>query len=161
VPTIDGFASGQRRVNPGALAALEEIFNEDQRAQLRGEAPRKQKIVDIDSNAPAQYHAPDAVEFFSREVPPGIWKNEITIQSNRRARMYEPGRWIDRVSPTPLLMIAVTHDTIAPTDLALAAYERALEPKSLVLIPGGHFAAYLEGFEVASRAAVDWFAKHL
>jgi uncharacterized protein len=161
VPTIDGFASGQRRVNPGALAALEEIFNEDQRAQLRGEAPRRQKIVDIDPNAPAQYHAPDAVEFFSQEVPPGIWKNEITIQSNRRARMYEPGRWVDRVSPTPLLMIAVTHDTIAPTDLALAAYERALEPKSLVLIPGGHFAAYLEGFEVASRAAVDWFAKHL
>lgn len=161
VPTIDGFASGQRRVNPGALAALEEIFNEDQRAQLRGEAPRKQKIVDIDPNAPAQYHAPDAVEFFSQEVPPGIWENEITIQSNRRARMYEPGRWIDRVSPTPLLMIAVTHDTIAPTDLALAAYERALEPKSLVLIPGGHFAAYLESFEVASRAAVDWFVKHL
>jgi hypothetical protein len=161
VPTIDGFASGQRRVNPGAVAALEEIFNQDQRAQLRGEAPRRQKIVDIDPKVPAQYHAPDAVEFFSQEVPPGIWKNEITIQSNRRARMYEPGRWIDRVSPTPLLMIAVTHDTIALTDLALAAYERALEPKSLVLIPGGHFAAYLEGFEVASRAAVDWFAKHL
>ena len=131
------------------------------RSRSKRAAPRKQKIVDIDPNAPAQYHAPDAVEFFSQEVPPGIWKNEITIQSNWRARMYEPGRWIDRVSPTPLLMIAVTHDTIAPTDLALAAYERALEPKSLVLIPGGHFAAYLESFEVASRAAVDWFVKHL
>jgi hypothetical protein len=32
VPTIDGFASGQRRVNSGALPALEEAFNEDQRA---------------------------------------------------------------------------------------------------------------------------------
>jgi dipeptidyl aminopeptidase/acylaminoacyl peptidase len=27
VPTIDGFASGQRRVNPAAVAALEEAFN--------------------------------------------------------------------------------------------------------------------------------------
>ena len=161
VPTIDGFAAGQRRVNPAAVAALEEVFNEDQRAQLRGEAPRRQRIVDIDPNVPAQYHSADAVQFFCQEVPPGVWKNEMTIQSNRRARMYEPGRWIDRVSPTPLLMVAVTHDTIAPTDLALAAYERALEPKSLVLIPGGHFTAYLEGFAVASRAAVDWFTKRL
>jgi hypothetical protein len=48
-----------------------------------------------------------------------------------------------------------------PTDLALSAYERALEPKSLVLMPGGHYTAYLEGFEVASKAAVDWFRKHL
>jgi fermentation-respiration switch protein FrsA (DUF1100 family) len=161
VPTIDGFASGQRRVNPGAVAALEEMFNEDQRAQLRGEPPRTLKICDLDPNVPAQYHTADVVEFFTQEVPPGTWKNELTVQSTRRSRMYEPGRWIDRVSPTPLLMVAVTHDTIAPTDLALAAYERALEPKSLVLIPGGHFTAYLEGFEVASKAAVDWFAKHL
>lgn len=144
-----------------ALAALEELFNEDQRAQLRGEPPRRQKLVDLDPGVPAQYHTPDTVRFLSQEIPAGMWRNDITIQSNRRARMYEPGRWIDRVSPTPLLMIAVTHDTTAPTDLALAAYERALEPKSLVLMPGGHYTAYLEGFEVASMAAVDWFTKHL
>jgi fermentation-respiration switch protein FrsA (DUF1100 family) len=161
VPTIDGFAAGQRRVNPAAVAGLEEIFNEDQRAQLRGEPPRTQRLVDADPNVPAQYHTPDTVRFLSQEVPSGMWKNEITIQSNRRARMYEPGRWIDRVSPTPLLVIATTHDTTAPTDLVLAAYERALEPKSLVLIPGGHYTAYLEGFEKTSKAAVDWFVKHL
>jgi fermentation-respiration switch protein FrsA (DUF1100 family) len=162
VPTIDGFASGQRRVNPGAVAALEEAFDADLRAQLRGEPPRTLKVYDTDPNVPAQYHTPDIVKFFAaQEVPPGIWRNEITIQSNRRARMYEPGRWIDRVSPTPLLMIAVTHDTTAPTDLALAAYERALEPKSLVLMQGGHYSAYFEGFEVATKAAIDWFAKHL
>src|SRR5271168_4846679 len=102
VPTIDGFASGQRRVNPGVLAALEERFDEDQRAQLRGEPPRTQKLVDLDPDVPAQYHTPDTVKFLSQEVPPGMWRNEITIRSNRRARMYEPGRWIDRVSPTPL-----------------------------------------------------------
>jgi fermentation-respiration switch protein FrsA (DUF1100 family) len=161
VPTIDGFVAGQRRVNPAGITALEEIFNEDQRAQLRGEPPRTQKLVDIDPNVPAQYHTPDTVAFLSQEVPPGIWRNELTIQSNRRARMYEPGRWIDRVSPTPLLVIATTHDTVAPTDLVLAAYERALEPKSLVLIPGGHYTAYLEGFGTSSKAAVDWFVKQL
>ncbi|NVN09623.1 alpha/beta hydrolase [Nguyenibacter vanlangensis] len=161
VPTIDGFAAGQRRVNPASLSALEESFNEDQRAQLKGAPPRRQKLVDPDPSVAAQYHTPDTVKFLTQDVPPGMWQNDITIQSNRRARMYEPGRWIDRVSPTPLLMIAVTHDTTAPTDLALAAYERALEPKSLVLMPGGHYSTYLEGFETASRAAIEWFARHL
>lgn len=39
VPTISGFDQGRRRVVPEAVAALEESFSEDERAQLRGEAP--------------------------------------------------------------------------------------------------------------------------
>jgi fermentation-respiration switch protein FrsA (DUF1100 family) len=65
------------------------------------------------------------------------------------------------VSPTPLLMIVASHDTITLTDLALASYERALEPKKLVFIPGGHFDPYLSGFQISCGAAVDWFRQHL
>jgi hypothetical protein len=43
------------------------------------------------------------------------------------------------------------------TDLALKAYEHALEPKRLVMPKGGHFDRYLSQFEAASRTAVDWF----
>jgi fermentation-respiration switch protein FrsA (DUF1100 family) len=75
--------------------------------------------------------------------------------------MYEPGHWISRVSPTPLLMVVATHDTITLTDLELAAYERALQPKRLVTIPGGHFDPYLSQFDKASAAAVSWFKEHL
>lgn len=62
--------------------------------------------------------------------------------STKLARTYEPGVWAPRISPTPLLMIVVSHDT-TPTDLALASYEQALKPKKLVLIPGGHFGPYI------------------
>jgi uncharacterized protein len=161
VPTIDGFAAGQRRILPDKIAAVEEAFSEDLRAQMRGESPRTQKLVDLDLDVPAQYHDPAAVNFLLQEVPEGMWKNEITIQSNRRARMYEPGRWIDRVSPTPLLIIVARNDTTTPTDLALSAFERALQPKSLVIIPGGHYSPYIEAFEEATGAAVDWFRLHL
>ena len=68
--------------------------------------------------------------------------------------MYEPGTWVARVSPTPLLMIVARHDPITLTDLALGAYEAALQPKKLVTIDGGHFDPYLTGFAEASRAAV-------
>ena len=47
------------------------------------------------------------------------------------------------------------------TDLQLDAYNRALDPKKLVLLSGGHFAPYVDEFEVSSSAARDWFVTHL
>jgi hypothetical protein len=35
------------------------------------------------------------------------------------------------------------------------------EPKQLVLLPGGHFDAYVKDFDAASGAARDWFLEHL
>jgi fermentation-respiration switch protein FrsA (DUF1100 family) len=75
--------------------------------------------------------------------------------------MYEPGIWVSRVSPTPLLMVVARDDKVTIADLALAGYERALEPKRLVLIPGGHFDPYLGQFALAEAAATGWFREHL
>jgi fermentation-respiration switch protein FrsA (DUF1100 family) len=94
-------------------------------------------------------------------VPAGVWENQVTVRSTRAARMYEPGTWISRVSPTPLLLVVADHDAITVTDLALAAYEQALEPKKLALLPGGHFDPYLSRFGKSSAAARDWFRLHL
>jgi len=55
----------------------------------------------------------------------------------------------------------LTDAVVAEIDLALKAHERALEPKRLVMIKGGHFDPYLGGFETASRAAIDWFETHV
>jgi hypothetical protein len=100
-------------------------------------------------------------DVYLQPVPDGVWEPKVTVRSTRWARMYAPGEFIERVSPTPLLMLVADHDHTAVTDLALKAFERALEPKPLVMIRGGHFDPYLGGFETASRAAVDWFKRHL
>lgn len=161
VPTISGFEQGLRRVPPEAEAALEEAFADDDRAQARGEAPGYQAIVSADPAVPASYRAPDAIDFYLQPIPDGRWQNTVTVRSTRAARMYEPGGWIGRVSPTPLLVVVALNDTITVTDLALAAYERALEPKRLELAPGGHFDVYLSNFAKASGAASAWFREHL
>jgi fermentation-respiration switch protein FrsA (DUF1100 family) len=75
--------------------------------------------------------------------------------------MCTPNDFVASVSPTPLLMLVADHDQIAVTDLAFHAYERALEPKRLVMIKGGRFDPYLGEFETASRAAIDWFKANL
>ena len=53
-------------------------------------------------------------------------------------------------------------DVLAPTDIALEAYERALQPKRLLMLDGGHFDPYTgDLFNQNSAAQRDWFAEHL
>jgi fermentation-respiration switch protein FrsA (DUF1100 family) len=140
---------------------LEHAFNEDERARLRGEPAHRQAVVSGDPAVPAAYRSKDAIDFYLQSIPAGAWENEITLRSTRAARMYEPGIWISRVSPTPLLLVVARDDRLTVADLALAAYERALQPKRLALIPGGHFDPYLDQFPLAEAAATEWFREHL
>ncbi|MER6573095.1 hypothetical protein ABT288_44895 [Streptomyces sp. NPDC001093] len=57
-------------------------------------------------------------------------------------------------------MIVGEQDTVTLTDTGLAAYDRALEPKQLVMLPGGHFAPYTTQFARASAAATAVFRSH-
>ena len=161
VPTISGYQQSLRRVAPDQVTALEAAFADDERRQFQGESPATQAVVSADPSVRAAYRAPDAIAFYNQPVPEGVWDNVVTLRSSRAARMYEPGTWVARVSPTPLLMIVGLHDTTTIAELALGAYEAALQPKKLVTINGGHFDPYLARFAEASGAAVAWFTEHL
>ncbi len=53
-------------------------------------------------------------------------------------------------------MVVAENDRLTPTDLAIEAYQRAREPKKLVIFKGGHFNAYQEpGFNTAAGSAVE------
>jgi fermentation-respiration switch protein FrsA (DUF1100 family) len=158
VPTISGAGVAPRAAR---CCALEHFFDDDERAQFRGEPPHRQQVVCDDPSAPASYRSRDAISFYLQPLPPGAWMNEVTVRSGRVARMYEPGAWIARVSPTPPLMIVAPADNITLPDLGLSAYEQALQPKKLVTIDGGHFDPYLRQFAATSTAAVSWFRQHL
>jgi dienelactone hydrolase len=163
VPTISGYEQSLRRGTAEQRAALETLFTEDERAQLRGEPPHSQPLNSLDPAVPSAYRSAALAAYHERfPLPAGVDASDtITLRSTRRAQMYEPGAWIQRVSPTPLLMIVGTRDTTTPADLALAAYERALEPKRLNLFQGAHYDAYIGALEETSAAATDWFVQHL
>lgn len=119
-------------------------------------------VIPDGSDRAAVYNMQEAVRWYSGggEVAPN-WRNEVTLRSVEFSRSYEPGIYISRISPTPLLMIVGQNDVVAPTDLALGAYENALQPKKLALLPGGHFDPYIKNFEQSSAEAVNWFRQHL
>ena len=74
---------------------------------------------------------------------------------------YEPGIYIPRIAPTPLLMILASHDTRCPTDDQLAAYSTAHEPRKLHLFKGGHYDPYSIRLKETAGASRDWFDTHL
>jgi uncharacterized protein len=83
----------------------------------------------------------------------------ITFDSVEAVLEYDPQSVIDRVSPRPLLMIAVERDQIVPNEETTEAFARAGEPKKLVWLPRetGHWGAYVgEGFERVMDASVAW-----
>jgi hypothetical protein len=169
VPTISGWESTLRRIPPQALAGQRRAFDADRLERFLGRAPKMvPMVVDPAAGGAASHASADAWEFFTGRNAPSEdqwrfrkWRNEITLRSLELYSEYEPGSFIERIAPTPLLMVVGDRDAVCPTDLALAAFNRAGEPKRLALYPGGHFSAYTDQFERASGAAAEWFAEHL
>ena len=89
------------------------------------------------------------------------YPNEVTLRSLELLTEYEPETFIHRIGPTPLLMIVAAYDTTTPTEEQLVAFNRASEPKRLVILDGGHYDAYRSKLAEASAVARDWFAEHL
>ncbi|MGW9029954.1 alpha/beta hydrolase [Streptomyces sp. NPDC055722] len=164
VPTISGYEQGKRRnPSPEQTQRLQDRFNADERAQMRGADAARQLLVTTDPDVPSVYKDP-AMVTYEDQFPMdelGRFDHKITLRSTLKAQMYDPGIWIDRIAPTPLLMIVATNDTMTPTDMALAAYERAGEPKKLITYEGGHFGAYVDHFDDTGGGATDWFIQHL
>ncbi len=160
-PTISGHQSGMRRVSGEALPGLLAAFEADRAARFRGEPPVMIPMASEDEAGKSGYGA-DTRAFLesTREAAPA-WRNEITLRSVEMSREYEPGIYVSRISPTPLLMVVAAQDQITPMDLALDAYERALEPKKLLMVKGGHYAVYREAFERTSAAACAFYWEHL
>ncbi len=65
-----------------------------------------------------------------------------------------PLRWIDKISPRPLLLIHGNKDDLVPVEHARKLFEKALEPKKLLIIPGAGHRLRLE--HKAVNAALDW-----
>ena len=88
VPTISGYQQGLRRIAPEGVAALEAALNDDERAQLSGEPPRRQTIVSADGAVPAAYRTKEAIDFYLQPLGEGTkWENAVTARSTRLAHV--------------------------------------------------------------------------
>lgn len=162
VPLISGHENARRLVRADMFAAMREMFDGDRAARFRGDAPAMLPVVAAQGEACA-LPTMGCEEWFTATAATRApsWVNECTLRSVEMFFEYEPGTYLSWVSPTPLLMVVAVDDDLVVSDIAIDAYERAREPKRLELLPGGHFDAYVAGFDRSSAAARDWFTQHL
>ena len=163
VPLVSGHRNARRLIRADMIATVQGMFEEDRKARFEGRPPQMIAVVSDDPNIPCALPTLDAYEFMTETAKKRApaWQNEVTLRSMEMFLEYEPGAYIEYLSPTPLLMVVAAQDHLTVADEALAAYERALQPKKLLLLKGGHFDAYVEDFDDASGAARDWFLEHL
>ena len=164
VPFISGSRQLSSAVRPDFQSHLRDQFHGDRLHRFTGGEPTLIPVITPDPTEPAMMSAPDAYEWFSKTAANRApnWKNEVTARSLEWASEYEPGSYISRISPTPLLMLVADDDTVAPFQFALDAYEAAREPKQIKVLRGGHFDAYGgPGFDECASAARDHFVTHL
>jgi len=105
----------------------------------------------------------ESYEFFmeASKLAPN-WRNQITFESLEKQREFDPISLIHLIAPTPLLIIAAEDDALIPLDAPASAHKRALEPKSIKILPCGHFDIYTDPWVgEATRTAIDWFKTHL
>ena len=164
VPLISGHRNARRLIRADHVAAVQRLFEADREARYAGEPPRddrgrRRRPGRCRARCRRRTRTPGSRARVAARAP--SWRNEVTLRSVEMFTEYEPGAYVRFISPTPLLMVVAAGDHLTVADEALAAYGEALEPKALALLPGGHFDAYVAGFEQASAPARDWFVRHL
>lgn len=162
-PIVDGDANFRQLVRSDFLDGFRTNFAEDRRARAAGEEPSMVDIVNPDPTAPSALPTPDSWEWFNgtHELRAPSFVNACTLRSVERLSEYRPCAYISLIAPTPLLMCVGQNDVLTPTKLALDAYQEAREPKNLVMLPGGHFDAYVTNFEASSSAQLGFFTENL
>jgi dipeptidyl aminopeptidase/acylaminoacyl peptidase len=76
---------------------------------------------------------------------------------------FNPEWVVDRIAPRPLLLITTDDDRLVPPQESEALYQRAGEPKKLVVLKGfGHYQVYLEpAFGQIIGETTEWYRRYL
>jgi fermentation-respiration switch protein FrsA (DUF1100 family) len=152
----------QRLIRTPAKLGLRTLLGKDRTDRCNSDALNYMKVVAPQGEACA-LSTVDSYEFFTsaKDSAPN-WRNEVTLESMEKVFEFDPVGPIRLIAPTPLLMVVDENDSLIPSDMSRAAFERAGEPKKLVMLPCGHFDVYGEPwFGKIVDLEVDWFKQYL
>jgi len=87
----------------------------------------------------------------------------LSLESAEAMSNYRPETVVDRISPRAAMWICAGNDTLVPIDESRSMYQKAKEPKKLVILKGvEHHALYHSpALEQIMTHATEWFDAHL
>jgi hypothetical protein len=163
MPTVNAFLISRRVASPLELDELTKMLSLDRIKRYQTSQVSYLPLV-APPGQPCFLATPDAFNWVesTKSASEGRWENRISFESIEHCLYYEPVPHLEAIFPTPLCLITGEKDFLSPADLTADVHARAMEPKSLTILKGGHFDGFQgEGFEIASTAALRWFEKYL
>ncbi|MEE8497632.1 MAG: alpha/beta hydrolase [Acidimicrobiia bacterium] len=162
VVSVVGYGSGERHLKAVRTRQQWTEF------RLRLEEDRRRRVA-IGHSAEVD---PDEILLRDREARE--WRSRVeeeyphmafrtTLESAERIAEFRPERYLPYAAPKPVLLIHAENDTMIPVEESRRMWERADEPKRLVVIPGiGHHEVHTgEAFAQVIRHVDDWLREHL
>jgi uncharacterized protein len=163
MPTVNAFLISRRVASPLELDELTKLLSLDRIKRYQtGEVSYFPLVAP--PGQPSFLATPDAFTWVesTKSASEGRWENRLTFESIEHCLYYEPAPHLEAIFPTPLCLITGEKDFLSPADLTADIHARAMEPKSLTILKGGHFDGFQgEGFKIASTTALGWFEKYL
>jgi len=87
---------------------------------------------------------------------------QMPLQCAEALIEYSPEEVVHKIAPRATLFIAVENDAVTPEEQSIRLYERAGEPKKLVLYrQTTHYGIYNDYFNDVAANVVDWYNRHL
>lgn len=166
IPVVDGL--GWHKMLRGAVEweALLDAIDEDRRQRARGVQSRRIPVSTLANSGelcalPADKTVIDLLGEFQKHCP--TWSPETTLESVEKILEYSPESMIERIAPRPLLITTVSgYDVTHPAQDVLRAYEKAKQPKEVIILPYDQLGLYGgEGLQKALALQIDFANRHL
>jgi dienelactone hydrolase len=88
--------------------------------------------------------------------------DQMPLQCAEAIIEYSPEEVVHKIAPRGVLFIAVEHDAVTPEAQSVRLYEKAGEPKKLVIFrQTTHYGIYNDYFNEVAANVVDWYNRHL
>jgi len=162
VPGLDLYEIFRRFNTPESFQQLFMLFAMDRKK--RYETGKGDVFPVISTDGKSVLPDLNSYKFFTEasKLSPG-WVNFTTIESLEAAAEYNVTSIIHRVSPRPLLMLISANDSVVGTDIQVDAFEKAREPKKLVMLQNtNHFDFYFgETQKRVTEEMIAWFKTYL
>ncbi len=90
-------------------------------------------------------------------IPDRVW-----LRSAEGLMEFSPEDYVSRISPRAILFIATENDAVTPEDQTFRLYEKAGQPKKLILQKEtSHYKAYADYFDQVTPQIIEWYDRYL
>jgi uncharacterized protein len=164
VPVVDGYPWMKLLRSEDQFAELLVALEEDRQRRYDGGQSARIPVTGRPGVLCGLPSDQQVVEFFAgAKTLMKTWDDTMTLESVERIFEWSPISLVDRITPRPLLVVSTSgYDVVHPAWFVAQGYERAREPKRLVLLPFDQLGLYSEpGLAISLRHAADFFVEHL